>query len=73
MDISEAWLDPSKYGILFGSVDSNRVRFSMGRDINLAPKQSGPPVNYFVYPYVESNGKPYKAVHWQLSFRNTSS
>jgi transglutaminase-like putative cysteine protease len=73
VDISEAWLNPSKYGFFFGSVDSNRVRFSIGRDINLAPKQSGPPVNYFVYPYVELNGKPYTAVHWQFSFHETSS
>jgi len=73
VDISEAWLNPSKYGFFFGSIDPNRMRFSVGRDINLAPKQSGPPVNYFVYRYVESNGKPYKPVHWQFSFRNTSS
>jgi len=73
VDISEAWLDPSKYGFFFGSVDSNRVRFSAGRDIMLKPKQSGPPVNYFVYPYVELNGRPYKAVQHHFSFRDTSS
>ena len=71
VDISEAWLNPSKYGFFFGSVDSNRVRFSMGRDINLAPKQSGPPVNFFVYPYVELNGKPYTGIQERFWFRNT--
>lgn len=73
VDISEAWLHPSKHGYFFGTVDSNRVRFSMGRDITLVPKQSGPPVNYFVYPYVELNGKPYKAVNYHFSFSNTPS
>jgi len=73
VDISEAWLNPSKFGYFFGTVDSNRVRFSMGRDITLEPRQAGPPVNYFVYPYVELNGKPYKAVQCHFSFRNTSS
>lgn len=72
VDISEAWLNPSKYGFFFGSIDQNRVRFSAGRDITLAPKQSGPPVNYFVYPYVELNGKPYKAVQYHFSFRSTT-
>jgi len=73
VDISEAWLDPAKYNYFFGSVDSNRIRFSAGRDITLAPKQSGPPVNYFVYPYVELNGKPYTGIQDHFSFRNTSS
>ena len=73
VDISEAWLNPSRYGFFFGSVDSNRVRFSMGRDINLAPKQSATPVNYFVYPYVELNDKAYKGVQWQFYFHDTAS
>lgn len=73
VDISEAWLDPAKHNFFFGSLDDDRVRFSMGRDIMLQPKQSGPPINYFVYPYVELNGKPYKAVQDHFSFRNTSS
>ena len=73
VDIAEASLHPAKYNFFFGSVGDNRVRFSAGRDITLAPKQAGPPVNYFVYPYVELNGKPYKWVEDHFSFRNTSS
>jgi hypothetical protein len=49
-------------------LDANRVKFSTGRDITLAPKQDGPPLNYFVYPYVEIDGKPYEAVGKQFSF-----
>ena len=61
VDISEAWLDQKKYDVFFGTLDANRVRFSRGRDLTLAPKQSGPPLNYFVYPYVEVDGKPFQA------------
>jgi transglutaminase-like putative cysteine protease len=73
VDISEAWLDPSKYGFFFGSVDSNRVRFSAGRDITLVPRQSGPPLNYFVYPYVELNGETYSDRRAHFVYSNTSS
>lgn len=69
-DISEAWLDPSRRNFYFGSLDANRVRFSTGRDITLSPLQSGEPVNYFVYPYVEVNGKPFASVTKHFSFRD---
>ncbi len=42
----------------------------MGRDIVLSPRQSGDPVNYFVYPYVESDGKEHKDVRNEFSFRD---
>ncbi len=70
VDISEAWLDKSKYQYYFGTVDDDRVRFSMGRDINLQPRQSGRPVNYFVYPYVEVDGKPFSQIEKKFAFRN---
>jgi transglutaminase-like putative cysteine protease len=73
VDISEAWLDPKKYAYFFGTVDDNRVRFSAGRDITLAPKQAGPPINYFVYPYVEIDGKPGGKVADYFSFRDRNS
>jgi Transglutaminase-like superfamily len=73
VDISEAWQNPSKYGFFFGSVDSNRVRFSAGRDIPLVPRQSGPPLNYFVYPYVELNGKTFTGFRAHFKFSNASS
>ncbi len=68
VDISEAWKAKEKRDYFFGSLDANRVRFSTGRDITLSPKQDGPPLNYFVYPYVEIDGKPYEAVSKQFSF-----
>jgi transglutaminase-like putative cysteine protease len=68
VDISEAWKAKEKEDYFFGSIDANRVQFSTGRDITLSPKQDGPPLNYFVYPYVEVDGKTYDGVTKQFSF-----
>jgi transglutaminase-like putative cysteine protease len=68
VDISEAWKAKQKKDYFFGSVDANRVQFSTGRDIMLSPKQDGPALNYFVYPYVEVDGKPYDKLDKKFSF-----
>ena len=68
VDISEAWKAKQKQDYFFGSVDANRVQFSTGRDITLSPKQDGPALNYFVYPYIEVDGTPYEKVDKQFSF-----
>jgi transglutaminase-like putative cysteine protease len=68
LDISEAWKAKEKQDYFFGSVDANRVQFSTGRDITLSPKQDGPALNYFVYPYVEIDGKVYDKIDKQFSF-----
>jgi len=68
VDISEAWKAKEKQDYFFGSVDANRVQFSTGRDLTLSPKQDGPALNYFVYPYVEVDGKPYEKIDRQFSF-----
>jgi hypothetical protein len=43
----------------FGHLTEDRVTFTVGRDLVLVPKQNGPPINFLVYPYVESDGMPY--------------
>jgi transglutaminase-like putative cysteine protease len=68
VDISEAWKDQSKKDYFFGAHDENRVQFSVGRDVRLSPAQAGEPLNYFVYPYVESDGKKYENVTNDFSF-----
>ena len=68
LDISEAWKAKEKQDYFFGSVDANRVQFSTGRDITLSPKQDGPALNYFVYPYVEVDGKAYDKIDKHFSF-----
>ncbi len=73
VDISEAWQAKEKENYFFGSVDANRVQFSTGRDVTLNPKQDGPPLNYFVYPYAEADGKPYEAISKQFSFEELPS
>ena len=68
VDISEAWKHPEKKDYFFGAHDANRLEFTMGRDLELSPKQDGKPLNYFVYPYVEIAGKEYPNVSTAFSF-----
>jgi len=62
VDASEAAKDPAKREYFFGAHDENRVELSRGRDLTLEPKQAGEPTNYFVYPYVEIDGKPFSSI-----------
>lgn len=68
VDISEAWKNPAKKDYFFGAHDPDRVQFSMGRDLELSPKQQGEPLNYFIYPYAEVDGKAYPNVSNEFSF-----
>jgi len=72
LDISEAWKAKEKADYFFGTVDANRVQFSSGRDITLSPKQDGPPLNYFVYPYIEIDGKTHDEMSRRFSFNEKS-
>ena len=58
VDISEANQHPQKRAYYFGHLDADRVAFTVGRDLELVPRQAGPPLNFFVYPYVEVDGQP---------------
>jgi len=68
IDISEAWKAKEKENYFFGRFDANRVQFSTARDTTLSPKQDGPALNYFVYPYVEVDGKPHEKLDKQFGF-----
>jgi hypothetical protein len=68
IDISEAWKHQEKKEYFFGAHDDNRVQFTMGRDLELNPKQDGKPLNYFIYPYVEVNGQEYPNVSDAFAF-----
>jgi transglutaminase-like putative cysteine protease len=70
VDISEAWKHQDKKDYFFGAHDDNRIQFTTGRDLKLNPPQSGAPLNYFVYPYVEVAGKEYPNVSVDFSFRD---
>jgi len=58
VDCSEADRFAEYRETFFGGHTPNRVTLSTGRDITLQPKQDGPPLNYFLNPYAEADGKP---------------
>jgi transglutaminase-like putative cysteine protease len=68
VDISEANKNPKMRDYYFGNLTEDRVTFTTGRDIDLVPKQGGEPLNFFVYPYVEVDGKPYSGEKVQRKF-----
>ena len=67
-DLAAANLAPEKKDFYFGGLDSRRVLFSRGRDLTLAPKQDGPPVNLFIRAYVEVDGAPYTSFDRKMTF-----
>ena len=67
-DISEADKHPDMKDYYFGNLTENRVTFTVGRDIDLVPQQDGPPLNFFVYPYAEVDGKPLDKEQMGLDF-----
>jgi uncharacterized protein (TIGR03000 family) len=74
VDISEANKNPKLRDYYFGNLTADRLALSTGRDIDLVPKQDGAPLNYFVDPYVEVDGKPLAAdkVKKKFSFKDLS-
>jgi transglutaminase-like putative cysteine protease len=72
VDISEAWKHPEKRDYFFGSHDVDRMQLSMGRDLRLNPAQEGKPLNYFVYPYVEVDGREHPNVSLAFSFADVT-
>ena len=70
IDASEAAKDPSRREYFFGAHDENRVEFTRGRDLVLTPKQQGNPLNYFIYPYAEVDGKTYSTIEKNFKYRD---
>jgi hypothetical protein len=70
VDISEASKNPKLKDYYFGNLTADRVAFSTGRDLVLVPKQDGGPLNYFIYPYVEVEGKEYSKVTRKFAYRD---
>jgi transglutaminase-like putative cysteine protease len=73
VDISEANKNPRMRDYYFGNLTEDRVSFSSGRDLDLVPRQQGEPLNFFVYPYVEVDGKPYDKIDKQFTFKDLPS
>jgi len=72
VDISEADKHPEMKDRLFGSLPSDRIAFSTGRDIVLVPASEAGPQNFFVYPHVEVDGQiwPKEKIELDFSFKN---
>ncbi len=69
---SRRWLDrdhTTEAGAVFGNLILPRsaAAFSLGRDIVLSPPQKGGPLNYFIYPYAEADGKSVEA-KWEVAY-----
>jgi transglutaminase-like putative cysteine protease len=73
VDASEAAKDPSRREYFFGAHDENRVEFTKGRDVILAPREKGDPLNYFIYPYAEVDGQPFAGSVYEIAYRDTGS
>jgi len=70
IDASEAVKHPDRRAYFFGHHDEDRLELSRGRDLTLSPAQQGPPLNFFVEPYAELDGRPHAAVGRRLTFRD---
>ncbi len=70
VDISEADKYPEKTDYFFGNHCMNRVAFARGRDITLEPIQKSEPLQFFIYPYAEIDGKLHAKVEKVSYFKN---
>lgn len=68
VDISEADKHPELTDYYFGNLTEDRLTFSSGRDLTLAPPQAGGPLNFFIYPYAEVDGRPVAKANIELDF-----
>jgi transglutaminase-like putative cysteine protease len=70
IDASEADKHPELHEYNFGSLTANLMKFTHGRDVTLVPPQAGPPLNCFVDPYAEVDGKPYEGVRLTVHYQD---
>jgi len=70
VDASEAQKDLSKKDLLFGTQPSDRIQFTTGRDLELGAGHESGPLNYFIYPHIEQNGKLYSGFSRTFSYMN---
>lgn len=68
VDISEAIKHPEKKEYFFGSLDHDRISFTTGRDIKLSGASGEETLNYFIYPHILVDGKPFFGASYKFSF-----
>ena len=70
IDASEAAKHPEKRQLFYGTHPVDRIHFSTGRDLVLSDAGVTAPLNYFIYPYVEVGGKPWRVkLQTRFSYR----
>ncbi len=67
VDVSAIGKHPEKKEKLFGGLDADRLAFTVGRKIEL-PGAHGAPLDFFIYPYVEVDGKEHDGISKTFSF-----
>jgi len=60
IDASEAAKHPEQRELFYGTHPADRIHFTTGRDLVISETSKTSPLNYFIYPYVEVGGKPWK-------------
>jgi transglutaminase-like putative cysteine protease len=70
VDPTSARRRPDRADYFFGAYDENRVVFTVGRDIELNPRQKGRPLTFFIYPYAEADGARVEGIESQISYRD---
>jgi transglutaminase-like putative cysteine protease len=72
VDISEADKQPELKDYYFGHLSTDRIAFTTGRDIKLVPESKSEPLNFFIYPHVEVDGKvwPLEKIKLAFSYQN---
>lgn len=69
VDASEAKKNLAKREFYFGYLPADRMRFSLGRDIVLNTKQKSGPLNYFIFPLLESGSERLKFAKMNVRFK----
>jgi hypothetical protein len=73
IDASEAYKYPDKRELFYGTHPVDRMQFTTGRDLRLGPNHVGPALNYFIYPYLELDGKRAELqIETQFSYREST-
>lgn len=72
VDPVEGAASPDLKSYYFGSLDPDRITFSIGRDVVLAPPQNGDPINFFLYPYAEADGQPLPGASYRFLWKEGS-
>ncbi len=74
IDASEAHKHPERRELFYGTQPPDRIHMTTGRDLRLGEDHRGPALNYFVYPYVEIGGEPYRGeIEQAFRYRELSS